>query len=454
MAAVDPLTSESGLFTVSQINQAVGSALAEAFPASFWVVGEIQGFERDAAKAGTRRWGQVYFELVEKEEGADAVRASTKAMMWGDALGRVAKRLKETGGDLRLTDGLKVKFLCKMDFYWPRASLQLKVLDLDPDFTLGDMEKARRELVDRLKREGLFDANRARPLPIAPRVVGLVTSDGSAAYHDFVNELQTSGIGFNVVFADARMQGEETEPSVLRALKALEADESVEVIALVRGGGSRSDLMWFDREKIALAVARCSKPVLTGIGHEIDLSVADLVAHASQKTPTACAGYLIERVRTFEADVKDATSRITAAARERAAEASRSLAESIRNWKNLASLRISEAVSDISSAGEALVSGVRRHLAVRRERLVAAAPRLVRAGSARFGSWRDRLDGIDRELALKDPRRLLARGYGLIFAGGRLVKSVASVAAGTVVEAQVSDGRFESVVSKVERGAP
>jgi exodeoxyribonuclease VII large subunit len=438
-------------FSVSEVNQAVGAALAASFPAPFWVVGEIQGYERDLAKAGQRRWGQVYFELVEKEAGSDALRARAKSVMWGDVGRRVAARLAEAGADVRLADGLKVKLLCQVDFYWPWASLQLKVLDADPHFTVGDMEKARRELVERLKREGVFDLNRAVPMPVAPQVLGLVTSEGSAAYHDFLQELKGSGFGFTVILADARMQGEDTESGVVRALKALEADPSVELIALVRGGGSRSDLMWFDREKIAFAVARCSKPVVTGIGHEIDLSVADLAAHTSQKTPTACAAFLVDRVRAFADGVGRAAERLAASARLRTEEAARALTNAVTNWRHLTGVRLRSAAERLSEAAGGLTAGARRHLAVRRERLAAVGPRLGRGTEAFCSARRDALKSFEKELGLKDPRRLLERGYGLIYADGRLVKSVAVLAPGSSIEARVRDGSARAAVLSVQR---
>jgi len=433
------------------VNQAVGAALAASFPAPFWVVGEIQGLDRDLAKAGQRRWGQVYFELVEKEEGSDALRARAKSVMWGDVRRRVAARLAEAGADVRLADGLKVKLLCQVDFYWPWASLQLKVLDADPNFTVGDMEKARRELVERLKRGGVFDLNRAVPMPAAPRVLGLVTSEGSAAYHDFLQELKGSGFGFTVVLADARMQGEDTESGVMGALRALEADPSVEAIALIRGGGSRSDLMWFDREKIAFAVARCSKPVVTGIGHEIDLSVADLVAHASQKTPTACAGFFVERVRAFAEGVGRSAERLAAGARLRSEEAARALADAVTSFRNLTGARLQSAAEKLSQSAAGLTAGARRHLAVRGERLDAAAPRLGRGAEAFCSARRDGLNAFEKELTLKDPRRLLERGYGLIYADGKLVKSVESLAPGGLIEARVRDGSAQATVTSVQK---
>jgi exodeoxyribonuclease VII large subunit len=436
--------------TVSQVNQLIGRVLKDGFPDPFWVAGEVQGYARDVAKGAQRQWGQVYFEIVEKEPGKDSARASIKTLVWGDAHASIQRKLAEASDKLALQDGVQVKFLCAVDFWWPRASLQLKVLDVDPEFTLGGLERARQELVKALQEKGLYDRNRAVPLPPVPLTVGLITSEGSAAYHDFTDELRRSGYAFRVLLWDARMQGEDTESGVCRGLAALEASPEVDVIALVRGGGSRSDLIWFDKEKIAYAVAECGKPVVTGIGHEIDLSVADLVAHESRKTPTAAAQFLVETVAAFDRNVTDAGRQVMEHATGLLAEARRSLREAVAGWRGASSLLLERHGADLTEARAAVGQGARRHLALAKERLLAAPPRMRRAAADRFRAQRERLAGFAKECALKDPSRLLERGYSLLFTdGGRLLKSVEDAAEGSDVKAQLKDGFLTAkVVSK------
>lgn len=437
--ATSPVTADRAL-TVSQVNQAIGAALQERFSDAFWMTGEIQGYDRDIAKAGFRRWGQIYFELVEKEAGTDSVKAGIKALVWGDAHSAIRAKLQGASRDLKLGDGLQVKFLCQVDFYWPRAGLQLKVLDVDPHFTLGDMERARRELIEKLKAEGLYDENRGRVLPTVPLSVGLITSDGSAAYHDFVEELKASGYAFRLSFIDARMQGSESEGDVSAGLAALGRDPEVDVIVLIRGGGSRSDLIWFDKEKIARAVARCPTPVLTGIGHEIDLSVADQVAHTSRKTPTAAAQFLVERVRAFETAALESGRRLGEALRERLTAEGKSLAEAARAWREGTGRSLALARERLARVQEILKSGARRPLGLARERLSRVPDRLATGSRSLLKSRAESLAAFQRECELRDPRRLLARGYSLIYAGGRIAKSVADIHPGEFIEARLADG--------------
>lgn len=446
--------SDEAVFSVSRVNQSIARVLEEAFPAPFWVTGEVQGYDRDAAKAADRRWGQVYFELVEKEAGKDAAKASVKALLWGGQRAEIEAKLAEASDKLALRDGLQVKLLCAVDFYWPRAGLQLKVLDVDPRFTLGGMELARQALLKELKDKGLFDLNRARPLPPVPQGIGLITSEGSAAYHDFLHELRASGYSFRIFLWDARMQGAETEAGVCRGLEFLASLSEVEAVALVRGGGSRSDLIWFDQKAVALAVARCPKPVLTGIGHEIDSSVADLVAHTSRKTPTALAQFLVETAREFEAGTEATVSRIFQIAGERLREAGRTLAESVRQGRRFAGLALSRRTGELAEALRRLRLGARHELALGRERLEKTPALLARLSRERIAREGERLAAFRKECQLKDPRRLLARGYSLLLRQGRLVKSVEDAAPGQEMEAQVSDGFLSARVLSVRKGTP
>lgn len=448
------MTGSSPSMSVSQINRAIGAVLEERFADAFWVVGEVQGYDRDASKAVQRRWGQIYFELIEKEPGSDTVKAAIKALVWGDVHGAIRAKLAGAGADIKFQDGLQVKLLCKIDFYWPRAGLQLKVLDVDPHFTLGDMERARRELIESLKREKLFDLNRSTVLPRVPMTLGLITSDGSAAFHDFVEELRASGYGFRLRFVDARMQGAETEKDVPRAIAMLAADPEVEAIVLIRGGGSRSDLIWFDKEKVARAVALCAKPVLAGIGHEIDLSVADLVSHTSRKTPTAVAQFLVDLAREFDRSLAEAARTVRTAAGDRLEKESRALADSVRAWRENAGHVVSLFQKTLVTDREMLRASVRRHLSLQVDRLKGIPHRLTGGVNNLLKAQKDRLESMGKECALKDPRRILERGYSLLYAGGRIAKSVRSVRVGEFVEARLADGLVTANVLALKKEKP
>ncbi len=194
---------------------------------------------------------------------------------------------------------MKVRIFGQLDFYAPTGRLGLKMAGIDPRFTLGELSQARDQVVRALVASGLFDANRARRLSPIPLRVGVVASVGSAAWHDFRDELDRSGFGFDLAVCDTRVQGEWAVPMVAAAIRTLTRRGDLDCVVVIRGGGARNELATFDAESIAVAIATSPVPVLTGLGHEVDRSVADEVAHTALKTPTACAGALIDAVHDY-----------------------------------------------------------------------------------------------------------------------------------------------------------
>ncbi|HSL57516.1 MAG TPA: exodeoxyribonuclease VII large subunit, partial [Acidimicrobiales bacterium] len=272
---------------VAELTRRITGALGAAFPDQVWVAGELQGL-----RAGGPH---LYFTLVEPGELGDGPAASIPVALFRGARAGVEHVLRKAGG-LALADGLAVRIRGEVILYAPRSQVQLRMTAIDPGHTLGQLAIDRDRLLRALAAEGLVGRNATVALAAVPLRVALITSAGSAAAHDTVEELAASGLGFQVTLIDTRVQGPEAVGSVVAAL-AHAARLDVDVVAVVRGGGSRTDLVAFDAEPVARAIAGCAHPVLTGSGHEIDTRVADAVAHRALKTPPAVAGYLVHRVR-------------------------------------------------------------------------------------------------------------------------------------------------------------
>ncbi len=241
------------VYTVAELNQAIQSALREAFPGTVWVRGEIQRLPPDAA-----RRQHVYFELHQPGAGGAGAAAGFQIpaaiLGWDRQRFGLGRYLDGSDPDLRLADKLEVCLECVVDFYPPYGKLSLKVVGVDREFTLGRLEARRRAVLAWLKQEGLLERQAALALPLLPTRVGLITSRGSAAEHDFLGGLAAAPCGFTVWRADCRMQGEATEPQVTAALRGLAA-RGVDVIVIARGGGSRADLSWFDQQGLCAAIA-------------------------------------------------------------------------------------------------------------------------------------------------------------------------------------------------------
>ncbi len=271
-------------FPLSSITNRISELLQPAITKRFWVRAEVM--------SGRERGGAFYCDLI--ETGANGkIAAKISCTIWTQELNSIRNLFKSKGMELVLTDGTVVGFQCSLQ-YSSQYGISLRVIDADPSIALGEMELKKREIIERLQKEGLFQPNKECFVPLLPFKIGLISSSGSAAYNDFIQTLSTSGFGFKIYMADAMMQGDQTEKSVLRAMDVLQKI-SVELIVIARGGGSKTDLYFLDNEAIARKIADSIIPVWAGIGHEIDTSVLDFVANKTFKTPTAVAEELVAR---------------------------------------------------------------------------------------------------------------------------------------------------------------
>ena len=289
--------------TVSELNHFIRDVLNSGFPKSLWVCGEIQGYDRGKDKK------HVFFELCEKDPATRDITARIGLVIFAQARPKIDAILKKAENAFELKDDIEVKFLCKVDFYPGHGQVRLIVESIDPVHTLGKIAQDRQRLISLLKQKGILDKNKQLPLPDVILNVGLITSYDSAAYHDFISELKRSGYSFKIFLINSIMQGKNTENSVIKALRVLEDAGEVHVIVITRGGGSIAELSCFDSEKIAMAIAQLSIPVLSGIGHEINTTVTDLAAHTFAKTPTAIAKFLVEAFKGIMNSAQNALKR-------------------------------------------------------------------------------------------------------------------------------------------------
>jgi exodeoxyribonuclease VII large subunit len=396
---------------VGELVARVTKVVTAAFPAEVWVRGEVHGLKQPNSS------GHVYFELCERNNRRGPTSTLNVALFRLERQ-RVLKALRDYP-DFRLADGLEIRVRGRIQFAYGRVSLVMTAID--PVHTLGRLAADRQRVLQALRADGLLEANRSLPLPLLPLRLGLVTSYGSAAFEDTVQELRASGIGFDIRVADARVQGAGADLSMVRALTALR-DEHCDVVLLVRGGGSRTDLVAFDSERLARAVATMPVPVLTGVGHEIDSCVVDEVAHAAFKTPTACAAAVAEHARAAGQRAEIAWTRAATVAGDHLARAERHLgAIAGRVSPNL--LRPAERALDEHA----------RHI--------------TRAARAALDRQHARCDLLAARASAADPARLFARGWSITHtAEGRLVRFPADAPAGTELVTTLGAGQVRSEV--------
>ncbi|MGL1903336.1 MAG: exodeoxyribonuclease VII large subunit [Fibrobacterales bacterium] len=277
---------ESKSYSVTQYCTSIQKLLKQRVP-EIWVHGVISQLNI--------RGRVVYLQMAEYKEDDSRPVSTLSLMMFTSDFEAMNTRLSKEVQPFRLEVDLKVSLLLEADFYVPSGKFQARIKDIDPNFTLGELAVTRKKILEMLKGKGLFDKNREHVLSITPLKLGLITAEGSAAHNDFMEIINQSDYAFDIQVVSAKMQGTETEPTVLKALRKL-AKQDLDVVCICRGGGSKTDLVYFDSEALCVEIANYPMPVLTGIGHQIDTSLVDLVAWDNKITPTACARFLVEQL--------------------------------------------------------------------------------------------------------------------------------------------------------------
>jgi len=429
-------------FTVAQLNEIIGGAVQQLFPDDLWVEGEISNLNRSRA-------GHVYFDLVEPAQPGVPSTAKLSVVLFSQTKQIVNNQLKRQNVG-RLVDGMAVRVRSAVDYYQQQGRLQLRMTGIDPRYILAAMAAERDALMARLQEEGVTERNKALSIPVVPLRIGLITSTGSAAEADFLNELASTGFGFHITSCDSRVQGDLAPRTLIAGLQAL-YDQPVDVIVVIRGGGSRGDLAVFDNEQLCRTIADSPVPVITGIGHEIDRSVADVVAHTALKTPTAVAAALGGSVARYVEHVEgrwDAIASLahahTRLAEQRLASNARRSALAGREGLNLADQRLVERARRGARAGREGLLRADQTLTTQAAQLPKLADRILRSADTELGH-------IDARLRAADPAVLLKRGWSVTrTAQGDVVRAVADVSPGDTLVTEVADGSIIRNVSVVD----
>ncbi len=430
-------------FTVAQFNELIGRALTQVFPDDVWVEGEISNLRKPKS-------GHVYFDLIEPTQPGVTSAARISVVLWNSTKLIVNKQLKKQNVGA-MGDGMAVRIRAAVDFFEAQGKLQLRMTGIDPRYILAAMAAEREALIERLHREGLTEQNKRLPIPVMPLRVGLVTGAKSAAEADFLEELKATPFSFHVVICNSKVQGEHAPTELVAGLRTLYRRDDLDLIAVVRGGGARGDLAVFDNELVARTIAASPVPVLTGIGHEIDRSVADVVSHQSLKTPTAVAGALIQSVERYVEHVEAQWHGISHLSQRRIDHAEQRLddlaARSARAGRDgllLAEQRLHNLGSLMSRAGMRSIERAAQRLNIREGELPKRARRALRDASSS-------LDHSQAHLNAYNPSIMLERGWSITRTpNGDVIRSVADVDSGDTLVTQIADGALISNISVVD----
>lgn len=384
-----------------------------------WVRGEV-------AKVYEKT--HLYVDLVDAgSSSSDSKRPVLNAHCWASQWNPLKKKLAADA--VSLQPGMVVTFFGYVDVYAPQGRIGFTVTEIDVAGVLGDVARRRQELIARLTQEGLLEANKRVPLCAVPLRVGLVASPQTEGYSDFTGQLLNSGFGFDIVLVKTAVQGEAAPAQIVRAIETLD-QHGVDIICLVRGGGSKGDLICFDDERVARAIAVSTTPVFTGIGHTGDESVADLVAHTRSITPTKLGEEIVTLVASwYEVNV-------------------RSNAKRILNWTEAL---LDEATEYVAERRRTMIFAVRDRLRAERRHLVTTHQHLVIQARHLLTTAHQMLAANRQLLSAYDPKRRLAQGWSIVTGpNGAVLSSITGVRVGERVSVRLSDGTFESTIDEMK----
>ena len=411
-------------YSLRQLNMMVREAIETELPDEYWVEAELSECRENS--------GHCYMELIEKDERTNTPIARASAKCWRQTWQMAKPYFERTTGQ-QLRAGMKVLLKVYAQFH-EAYGFSWIVSDIDPTYTLGDMARKRQEIIRQLKEEGVFDLQRELRIPTFAKRIAVISAQNAAGYGDFCRQLEDNDYGFRfeVTLFPAIMQGEQVESSIIAALNAIyeatvpdgSPSGPYDCVVIIRGGGATADLSGFDTLALAENVAQFPLPVITGIGHDRDESILDMVANTKVKTPTAAATLLIDNLRQVLERINSAQQHLTTAI----------------------STRLSTLNVQLSTLQALIPTLALRTIGDQRHRIEMQESRLPVAIERRLTSQKHLLESLSLKLQGFDPQLLLSRGYSITLHNGRAVRDPKQLKAGDEIETKVEHGTIRSVV--------
>ncbi len=427
--------------SLREFNNRVKRLLANPLVQNCWIRADLS----DVAVRG----GHCYCELIEKDEATGATVAKVRGIIWANRFQALRmKFLQVTGQDLH--SGIKVMLEVSVNYH-EQYGMSLIISDIDPTYTIGDMERQRREILARLKAEGILDMNRQLPFPEVPQRIAVVSAAGAAGYGDFMNQLHNNvyGLKFYTCLFPAVMQGQSTVPSVTAALDRINANiELFDCVVIIRGGGSTSDLNSFDDYSLAANVAQFPLPVIVGIGHERDVTILDYVAGKRVKTPTAAAEWLISCGVDALAHIDDLKNAVVNTAGDYLNAAKQQMQYLSGTIPLIANNIVDRNRAKLQHIMQIVPMTAQTHIKSSNERLQFIFQSMQTALRQVLQREHQRIDALGDKVEILSPQNTLKRGYSLTTLNGKAVTDASAIREGDVVVTTLRSGRIESTVTR------
>ncbi len=407
-------------YSLYELNEYVRRVLLLNFEDPLWIRCELSQVRESR--------GHLYLELIQQDEGGQTPIAQASAILWSTRYRELGKRHGFQILEQIFQSGAELRLKIKVDFH-ERYGYKLMVEELDPDFTLGQNALKKQRTLEQLLAEGRLEKNGQIPLPLVLQRLAILSSSEAAGYRDFVHQLNTNPLGyrFDTTLFPTAVQGERVETEMHNQLQAISKKKTqFDAVVIIRGGGSRTDLMAFDSYLLAKEIADMPLPVITGIGHEIDTSIADMVAHTSVKTPTAAAAFILEHNEYFEAQLLDIHRQIDQTAKQ---------------YAQMANLQLNQLAEQIRWTSREQIQHAFHQLNLMRESFPRMARQLVR-------NQNRQLHFLEQQLHALDPQSILRRGFSITSCQGKIVMDASHLPKGSTLHTQFFKGGATSIVKK------
>lgn len=438
------LINNKTVFSLLEVTKSIQKTIQERYKHSFWVMAEMNKLNYYAQS------GHCYPELVEKSNGK--VIAQIRANLWKSDYDRIQsiflKVLHEP-----LKDGIKIMFQAKISFD-PAYGLALQIIDIDPSYTLGDLEKEKLETITKLKQEGIYSRNKELRIPLLPQRIAIISVSSSKGYADFTNVIDSNPWHYKIFYYlfPSLLQGEKAVDSIIGQLNAIrKVIKHFDVVAIMRGGGGDVGLSCYNNYRLAKEIALFPIPVITGIGHSTNETVSEMISHSNAITPTKLAEYLIQKFHNFSVPLQKAEEKIINWANYIIAEQKSHMQSAIKLFRSVTINLLNENRSMVDNQAKSLFLRLSFVFKSARDLIDASSINLKRAThSYNVFAWQG-LNAIEKNIQNMSPESVLKRGYSITLLNNKAIVDSGQLHSGDIIETLLHDGSIESVVKKTKK---
>ncbi|MCX6304781.1 MAG: exodeoxyribonuclease VII large subunit [Bacteroidetes bacterium] len=432
------------IFSLLEVARSIQKTMADRYTSSFWIKAEMNKLNHYPQS------GHCYPDLVEKTDGK--IVAEMRSIIWKDDFQRINDNFLNVLHE-QLKSGSKILFCAKVS-YNPVYGLSLRILDIDPSWSLGELEKEKQQTIEKLRKEGIFNTNRSLTLPLLPRRIAIVSVETSKGYADFCKIIDGNswGYAFFYMLFPALLQGENAVHSILNQLERISSvQDHFDAVAIIRGGGGDVGLTCYNNYELAKAIALFPLPVITGIGHSTNETVAEMVAFTNAITPSELADYLIQKFHNFSVPLKNAQDTIVNKMTRLLLDEQAKILNTARYFKSVSLSRLAQSRNEIQQEGKALKQQSVYFFQRKQEQYLGQQVSLYSRSINFIQVQLKDITNVERNIKLLDPANILKRGYSITLVNGKTLKTVGDAGEGTILQTILADGNIFSTAQSVNK---